>query len=299
MLRTLKRTGWLIIFFAWFSPAYSAEIICITTQNKSLLPHGKEVDGMEGDWLIRNDLIVAVIGAAYPDREANQMVSSIQGAVIDYTTRQADNDQLVIYYPQGARVDVPSADTIIILQPGGATVQLQAVRYATALEPYTATTVYTLQDGESFLRVKTTYKNTTDQAVPVRVYDQLRCDNKLDDVAPKGEAHLAYIDNKWYRAAYGIATLDRALYTAVEVGRKNLIKLGYEISYPGFAEHTQDSVWLDPGKEINISRVLLTGADVADIQQQYAAYSGEAYQPLSVTLKDTQGKAIPHAFVAV
>jgi hypothetical protein len=84
-------------------PAQAGEIVRVSRDNRALLPHGKEADGMAGDWLIRNDKVAAVIGAASPYREANQMVSSIQGAVIDFTSRAADNDQLVVYYPQGAR----------------------------------------------------------------------------------------------------------------------------------------------------------------------------------------------------
>src|ERR1700744_115888 len=139
---------WAIVMRA---PVQAGEIVRVSRDNRALLPHGKEADGMTGDWLIRNDKVTAVIGAASPYREANQMVSSIQGAVIDFTSRAADNDQLVVYYPQGARVDVRAADTILVLQAKGPEVQLKAVKYATAREPYTAETVYTLRDGSSAL----------------------------------------------------------------------------------------------------------------------------------------------------
>ena len=274
-------------------PAFGGEVIRLNQKNLSLLPGGKEVDGIAGDWLMRNDRVVAVIGAAYPDREANQMVSSIQGAVIDYTSRRANNDQLVVYYPQGARVDVASADTIIVLQATGASVQLRAIRYPTSAEPFTSTTTYTLNDGESFLRMTTTYENNTSEPVAVRIYDQLRCDNKVDDVAPKGEGHLAYLQNDWYHAAYGVATIDQKLYTQGKVSRKNLIKLGYEIEY------AEDSVRLSPGQQITISRVLLAGTDVADLQKQYGEFSGEKYPSLAVDLKNKAGKALAAAFVTV
>ncbi|GHB73116.1 hypothetical protein GCM10007390_29020 [Persicitalea jodogahamensis] len=275
------------------APVLGGEIVRLNQKNLSLLPGGKEVDGMEGDWLMRNDLVVAVIGAAYSDREANQMVSSIQGAVIDYTSRRANNDQLVVYYPQGARVDVASADTIIVLRATGASVQLRAIRYPTPAEPFTSSTTYTLNDGEGFLRVTTTYENKTSEPVTVRIYDQLRCDNKVDNVAPKESSHLAYLQNDWYHAAYGVATTDQKLYTEGKVGRKNLIKLGYEIQY------AEDSVRLSPGQQITVSRVLLTGADVADLQNQYMTFSGEKYPSLNIDLKNTSGKAVAEAFVTV
>lgn len=290
----LRKLRWCaLVFYCFTGVAQGGEIVRLTEVNLSLLPGGKEVDGMAGDWLMRNDWVVAVIGAAYPDREANQMVSSIQGAVIDYTSRRANNDQLVVYYPQGARVDVPSADTIIVLRAKGTSVQLQAIRYPTAAEPYGATTTYTLNDKEGFLRVTTTYENKTSKAAAVRLYDQLRCDNRVDDAAPKGESNLAYLQNDWYHAAYGIATKGRKLYTEGKVGKKNLIKLGYEILY------AEDSVRLGPGQKLTISRVLLTGTDVADLQNQYTTFSGENNPSLAVTLKTTTGKVVDGAFVTV
>ncbi|WP_373515660.1 CehA/McbA family metallohydrolase [Persicitalea sp.] len=283
----------MVLFVLLVAPAVGGEIVRLNQKNLNLLPGGKEVDGMEGDWLMRNSLVVAVIGAADPDREANQMVSSIQGAVIDYTSRRANNDQLVVYYPQGARVDIASADTIIVLRATGASVQLRAIRYPTPAEPFTASTTYTLNDREGFLRVTTTYENKTGKPLAVRTYDQLRCDNKVDDVAPKEASRLAYLQNDWYHAAYGVATTNQKLYTEGKVGRKNLIKLGYEIQY------AEDSVRLPPGQQITISRVLLTGTDVADLQKQYMAFSGEKYPALAIDLKNTTGKAVSDAFVTV
>lgn len=287
----------LLIASMHINQAFAGEIICLTTQHLHLLPLGKEVDGMEGDWLMKNDRVLVVIGAATPDREANQMVSSIQGAVIDYTTLQANNDQLVVYYPQGARVDVPSADTIKVIRQQGSQIGLQAIKYPTKAEPYTAITTYTLQDGEGYLQVETVYRNPSTDSLYIRASDQLRCDNKVEAVAPAGEGHVAYINNKWYQAAYGVATTPRKLYTKGTVMRKNLIKLGFEVFYTGEKGIGQDSVLLSPGKEIRYARILLTGTDVADIQKQASALQGITYQRLSVQLKDTQGNMVSDAFV--
>src|SRR3546814_899828 len=99
--------------FVTLSTVVSAgEIVRLTSKNLHLVPKGKEVDAMIGDWVIKNDKVVAVIGDIYEDREANQMVSSIQGAIIDFTSLKDNNDQLTVYYPQGARIDVPSAHSI-------------------------------------------------------------------------------------------------------------------------------------------------------------------------------------------
>jgi hypothetical protein len=265
-----------VLFFYGFR-VHAGEIIRLTRHNLALLPHGKEVDGMPGDWLIRNDKLVAVVGAAVWDREANQMVSSIQGAVIDLTTRAADNDQLVVYYPQGARVDVRSADTIVVLAAHGASVQLKAIRYATAAEPYTAETIYTLRDGETALQVVTEYCNTSGSAIRIGLSDKLRCDNDLESVAPAGEGRLAFIDNKWFHAAYGVARVDGPLYTSGKVDKANLILLGYFIHYA-----QADSVELAAGATLSLTRYLLTGPDIASLQRRVAAISDHRYRPLTV-----------------
>ncbi|HXH98762.1 MAG TPA: hypothetical protein VNI52_00725 [Sphingobacteriaceae bacterium] len=69
-----------VVFFA-ANEGECAEIVRLTKNNLSIVPKGKEVDGMIGDWVIKNNKVIAVIGEGEFDRGANQMVSSVQGAV--------------------------------------------------------------------------------------------------------------------------------------------------------------------------------------------------------------------------
>ena len=277
----------------------AGEVIRIDGRNKHLLPKGKEVDGMIGDWIMKNDKSVAVIAAAYPDREANQMVSSIQGAVIDFTTLASNNDQLVVFYPQGARVDVPSADTIIVLQGKGNVIQLKVVKYATPQEPFTAETTYTLRDGKTYLEVSTEYQNTSSGTINLKLADKLRCDNDLTDMAPSGSGQLAYIYNKWYHSAYGVAVADGALFTKEMAGKPKLTDVGRDIFYPGYGSVSDKLVQLAVGQKVSISRILLTGKDVTDLKKEYSSLSGHPFQMWKVEVNDTQSKKITDAFVYV
>ena len=57
-------------------------------------PEGKEVDCIYGDWVLRNDKIVAVIGEAIRTRHANMSVINVGGSVVDLTERDKQSDQL-------------------------------------------------------------------------------------------------------------------------------------------------------------------------------------------------------------
>ncbi len=275
----------------------AGEVIRIDKATRHLLPKGKEVDGMIGDWIMKNDQVIAVIAAAFPDREANQMVSSIQGAVIDFTTLASNNDQLVTYYPHGARVDVPSADTIMVLQQKGNTIQLKVVKYPTDKEPYTAETTYTLEDGSSFLEVNTTYRNPSSGAISFKPADKLRCDNEYMDAGPAGPGSLAFLYNRWYNAAYGVATPNGSLFVKAMEKKPKLTDVGCDIFYPREGQAPDGPVQLEAGQQINISRVLLTAGDVSGLQRVYAVLSGTSLPFLNVQVKDSRSKGIAGAVV--
>jgi len=92
--------------------AVAGEIIQITAATRRLIPKGKEVDAIHGNWILKNDKVIVVIVGAAPNREAKQMVPGIQGAVLDFTSLVANHDQLVAYYPQGYHLDGISDDKI-------------------------------------------------------------------------------------------------------------------------------------------------------------------------------------------
>ncbi|MFN0021496.1 MAG: hypothetical protein ACKVP0_24865 [Pirellulaceae bacterium] len=89
----------LTTFIASFSPLGAAEIAILTEKNwDEFVPKGKEVDCIYGDYVLRNDKIVAVIAQPLATRNANMTVRGVGGMIIDLTQRQAQNDQLSAYY---------------------------------------------------------------------------------------------------------------------------------------------------------------------------------------------------------
>ena len=118
------------------SSALAGEIVRVSAETWDRVPGGKEVDAIYGDWLLRNDMVVAVIGDAAPRRNANMSVKHVQGALIDFALLATNNDQLSAYYPHGDRGGkAPHATKIEIVTERGPEVVLRATREASAADP--------------------------------------------------------------------------------------------------------------------------------------------------------------------
>src|SRR5690606_28651953 len=159
----------------------------------------------------------------------------------------------------GARIDVPSAHHVHVLKKDGKMVELRVVKDATAKEPFIAETTYSLTDGDEFLRVNTTYKNTSNKSIKILINDVLRCDNGLEDITPAGKSGLAFVYNKWYHSAYGVISAERKLHTFGVPVEKGLATLGHQVFFEGLAEKPGEKATLSPGQKIALSRMLVTG----------------------------------------
>ena len=66
------------------------------------LPQGKEADGIRGDFLLRNDKVVALVSQNAPLRRANMSTfygadGVTPGCLFDLTLRDAQNDQIIYF----------------------------------------------------------------------------------------------------------------------------------------------------------------------------------------------------------
>ena len=64
---------------------------------------GKEIDWIDGDYVLRNDQVVAVIARPSAQRHANMTVRSVGACIIDFTRLDVESDQLSCYYPLAGR----------------------------------------------------------------------------------------------------------------------------------------------------------------------------------------------------
>jgi hypothetical protein len=251
----------------------AGEIIRITNLNFHLVPRGRSIDAIYGDWIIRNDKVIAIIGDAISGREANMRAQSVQGAVIDFTTLADDNDYLVAFYPQGYPIgDSRSspkdfANDISVEISQGNEVKLKVTHYPTYKMPYLSITEYSLRDGENFLRINTTILNSSSEIVEILAADKIRLDQDITDSSPVGSHNLAFIYNKWFNAAYGIYS-PTGLFVPEHPITGHLPEVGLSILIDSVSQLNKpfDKLMLNPGQKIKKERYLFYGKDVAELQ---------------------------------
>lgn len=288
--------------------AIGGEIVQINAATRHLTPKGKEVDAIDGDWIMKNDKIIVVIGNAGFGRHANQMTRNVQGAVIDFTTIAANDDNLVAYYPQNLGINIMSADEISVIKNKQKQIQLLVKRMPTEEHPFLTETVYTMNDGENFLRIKTTHSNPANKDVSFYAVDRLRLDKGIEEASSVGNHQLAFMNNKWFNAAYGIYSEKGLRVPAKPVvagGRMGGIIVELE---PGIKNSNAKTTLL-PGQKIEFVRYLLYGKDVAEIQRHSLRWNAKnqfitslrinaGAKPLSnvfVEIKNNKDEAISYA----
>ncbi len=91
--------------------SFAVELVTLNAENWShYAPQGKETDAIFGDYLIRNDQLVAVIAKPAERRNANMTVRNVGGCLIDLSRVDPVNDQLSAFYPGGSRFRYDSVE---------------------------------------------------------------------------------------------------------------------------------------------------------------------------------------------
>ena len=92
-----------VLLAAFSGAAPAADLVALSPRTwDRYIPHGKEVDGIFGDFALVNEQIMCVIAHPGRGRHANMTVRDVGGCLIDLTRRDRQSDQLAAFYP-GAR----------------------------------------------------------------------------------------------------------------------------------------------------------------------------------------------------
>ncbi len=188
----------------------AAEIVIVGPDNwESVVPKGKEVDAIYGDFVLRNDKLVAVIARPVPTRNANMTVKNVGGCLLDFTNRDQQNDQLGAWYPLGKamhwrllrmspEVKEPNAST---------TAPTVAIQVATIIKDgeLAAETTYELSDGADYLNISTKVVNLGSEPIAYSPTDEIRADGTVYVKGTSGDMGWAY--DRWWNAAYGILAM--------------------------------------------------------------------------------------------
>jgi hypothetical protein len=295
-------------------PAETAEVVKIGPEQAKMLPGGKEVDAIHGDYLIRNDKLVATIGGILGFRDANVNTQCVQGAVIDLARLDlpgSNNDLLTAYYPQGHYLDAPGPTLVEVIRDRGTEAILRFSRPSNPTmqgDPVDVETEYRLVDGEPFLRIKTTYRNRASKTAHAAIYDKIRADG-LFEIPKAGDPRFLIYDEPWHGAAYGVARADaKAIRSYANPARVTyFLEGGNRLDFPELLAPEADArpigkslpiaSPIPAGGAITVERFLIPGRHPADVQAVIASLFDEKVTPVSIHATDPQGNPVKGATV--
>ncbi len=266
-----------------------------------LVPEGKEVDAIYGDIVLRNEHVTAVIAAPVPTRNANMTVRDVAGCLIDLTTRTSGSDQLSAFYPGmrqypyrswSVQVDEnESLDVVDSLDANGRSVSVVVKADADENRPAVEVT-YRLAAEASTLDVITRYSNPGDTSLSFELTDDLRADAQKEDMpkSANGTHDLFWIEDRFWQQAYGIVADQRRLQTNTDSRRT-------QIKYVDGSDSA--AVTIPAGESLVLSRSIAPGSNLLAVRSVFGADQGTEYTPVTLAVRDKQGRWVPEARLEV
>lgn len=297
--QTITWIGLLTVLVVPATNVDATELIKITPENAaSLLPAGKEVDAIYGDWLLRNERVTVVIGQAKAGRNANMTVRGVGGMVIDMTRRQAGSDQLSCFYPTGGRYLFDTEQSLLVLVDGQqvdlkqkSNFQGARIEFQVTGKPLTPTTTealvrYQLSDDRDELTYQVTIVNRGEQLQSVTLQDTLRCDGTIFNFGTDEASRLFFAEDAYFGQCYGFV-LDQGVYERAADKRTLLVCLN--------DKQVQD---LPPGGQIQWSGKLYCSQGLPGVRSWAEGLSTKQLtSPVQVQLQSPQGK-VAHARIS-
>lgn len=140
----------------------------IGKHNTDLLPKGKEADGIIGDFVLKNDRVVALISGNLPARRANMTTEyrfPTPGCLYDLDLVGEDNDQLTAFRPGDLGGELSWVRLISDGKDGSA--RVEAVRTAAKGDGLYVRHEYRLDRGWQYVLVTSTYRNESKEPVKI------------------------------------------------------------------------------------------------------------------------------------
>ncbi len=290
----------LLLLVVCTAPVRAADLVALSPQTwHEYVPQGKEVDAIYGDFVLRNDQLVAVVAHPRRGRNANMTVRDVGGCLIDLTRRDRQSDQLSAYYPGaqlrelrfgGINVEAPEtydASELDRVFVRGHRVTIRLVAAPREKEPDTEVS-YTLEDGKPYVELSTTFTNRGKSPVDVELVDAIRADRSFEH-GPDGAADLFWAYDKHFGQAYGV--LGEGHVVLGSNARQLMVR------YRNAEGKTVVS--LAPGASYRLTRRIVPGANLFDLKRVATEWGGKPDRSVGVTVKDTAGKPIVGADVVL
>ncbi len=263
---------WLVLFVAHVR---ATDLVQLNAENwDQFAPNGKEVDCIYGDYVLRNDLIVAVIGEPKSGRDANMTVRNVGGAVIDLTCRDHSNDQLSAFYPGAAAYSLAVVDS----KWTDTSAELHLRADAEPEKPQ-VDVHYRLQDGDESLLIETRFTNPHAEPIEFEAQDSMRADRfSFDFDAATG---LLWALDEWWRKAYGVTSPDHTIVPMPDTMSRGRPFLTY-------ANEDGSKVTLAPGDTHVVSRRLTPAASLLQLKGLTRS-SGSTTHAVTLEVRDAKG----------
>lgn len=281
----------------------AAELVVLRPETwDEYAPLGKEVDCIFGDFVLRNDKLVAVVAQPIAGRNANMTIRNVGGAIIDLTRVDHSNDQLGAFYPGGPEiawrsVGFAAGDSAQTLKADTSPSEERPVIRALAIAltchaedaaDRPATEVrYTLADGWEYVLVETTITNRSDQPLKLEPMDSLRADGSFER-SPADFDDSFCIYDKWFDQAYGLKlTPSQFRFTA---DPKSLAVR--------YHKGDEGALTIVPGASLVVSRRMFAAASLLELRtlMRFPSGSGGPGKGLvTLNVRDTAGHALAGA----
>jgi len=253
------------------SLAAQPEAIEIHEGNVSELPEGREADGIIGDFVLRNDLVEAVISHNGYLRRPNMSNfygsgGETPGCLYDLALRGADNDQLTIFCPGNQRGPV---SWVRILEDGSdGEAAVETVTSAGMGKGMETCHEYRVKPGESGIHITSTFTNKSDKAMS----------QDLRDI--------------WTR--FNVSDIDGKFHWADALDPVD--KCGYAFAWLSPDEtKTASKVEVAPGESFEVKRFFAVGASPLEAKGHVAASLGEETGTLKLQVVNEDGSAVDDA----
>ncbi len=266
-----------------------------------LAPSGKEVDAIYGDFVLKNDLITAVIAQPLETRNANMTVKKVAGGLLDLTVNAHQSDQLSAFYPgrrlfpfQGGHT-LSSATSTQLVDGFSATSSVATVTVESPGDGRQPSMIvsYSVENGKSFVAIQSVWVNTTEKDITLALEDDLRADAGKEDMpkAANGTADLFWFHDIYWQQAYGVAA----------PGFKIRSNSNSRESVLAYEPEDGKPVVLKPGDEFSLTRHVYVAKDLPSMMALHDIESGRADSLADVTLRvtDSAGQPVASARVAL
>jgi hypothetical protein len=277
-MRILKPFSTLLACLSLATSVSAAESFELGEGREGDLPQGKEADGIRGDFVLRNDKVVALISQNAPLRRANMSTfygaeGVTPGCLYDLTLVGAQNDQLIYFGPTGQKGQVSWVRVVAEDDENSAAVE--TVITAAKNDGVYKRHEYRVRNGEYGIWIITTLRNEGKEKNKVKTKDAW---TRFNESGQKDGIQWADAVDPRDKAGYAYA---------------NLPLEDWKTAPPA------EEVELAPGEQLTWTRFLAVGASPAEAWSRVREKREGKEGTLAVKVTDKAGQPVPSASVSL